>query len=165
MSHDEIDAALADFAANISKNTRGDAPFVALQHLARRLIGANLFTILTVDMQNQVYRRQFTSNPAIYPVSGTKAIDYNRWFDIVCKERKSFIANSIAEIATLFRDHATISSLGYGSVINIPVVVDGELLGTVNCTDVEGHYTPAKVALSRHLDLPAKLAFTLAKDA
>ena len=163
MAPDEIDAALEAFATDIAKDAKGDARFVALQALAQRLIGARLFTIMAVDMKNGVYRRQFSSHPETYPAAGTKPIEYNRWFDTICKERKTFIANTIAEIATVFRDHETSWSLGCGSVINLPVIVDGELLGTVNCQDVEHNYTPEKVALSKHLDIPAKLAFTLAK--
>ncbi|MNY76956.1 hypothetical protein D3C86_2167130 [compost metagenome] len=65
----------------------------------------------------------------------------------------------------MFGDHETIWALGCGSVANIPVVVGGELLGTVNCLDVEHHYTPERVALSKHLELPAKLAFLAAARA
>lgn len=161
--HSEIEAALERFSKDLAEDSKGAAPFVALQELTRRVVGAKLFTTLSVDVKNGVYRREYTSNPTAYPVSGTKPIDYNRWYDIVCKQRQIFVANSIGEISTLFRDHATISSLGYGSVVNFPVVLGGELLGTVNCTDVEGHYTPDRVALLKHLAIPAQFAFILTK--
>lgn len=162
MKSDEVDAALENFATELAESGKGDAPFIALQNLTRRLVGAQLFTTLTVDMKNDVYRREYSSDPATYPKSGTKPIDYNRWFETVCVRRELFVANTIVEIASLFRDHALIASLGFGSVINIPVVLDGELVGSVNCTDVEGYYTPEKLALLKHLAIPAKLAFALA---
>ena len=164
MTNDDINKALAAFDASIAKNTEADAPWVALQDLARTLIGAKLFTVMTVDMKNEVARREYTSDAESYPVSGTKPIRYDHWFDIVHKQRKSFIANTIAEIATVFPDYETIWSLGCGSVINIPVVVGGELLGTVNCLDVEHHYSPEKVELSKYLAIPAKLALLAARN-
>jgi hypothetical protein len=65
----------------------------------------------------------------------------------------------------VFSDHETIWALGCGSVINIPVVIAGELLGTVNCLDVEHHYTPERVERSKLLAIPAKLAFLAASKA
>lgn len=163
MTYEEIDAALEGFAENIANEIEGDGAWIALHHLARRLLGAKLFTITTVDMKNQVTRRRYSSDPGNYPVSGTKPIVRDRWFDVVCAQRAPFVANTIRDIETVFPDHVVIWSLGCGSVINIPVVIDGNLLGTVNCLDVEHHYTPHKVLLSAHIAIPAKLAFALSK--
>ncbi|NRP73186.1 hypothetical protein ILFOPFJJ_04085 [Ensifer psoraleae] len=158
----EYVAALAEFDATIANDTSADAPYRALQTLSRKLIGARLFTIMTVDMANELARRAYTSHPDEYPASGTKPIHYDRWFDTVHKARETFVANTIADISTVFGDYETIASLGCGSVVNIPVVVGGELLGTVNCLDVEHHYTPERVALSKLIEMPAKLAFLAA---
>jgi hypothetical protein len=162
MTHDEIATALAEFDASIANGTQADGAWQALQVLSQKLIGAKLFTIMTVDMKNELARREYTSDAESYPVSGTKPIHYDRWFDTVHKDRQSFVANTIADIATVFSDHETIWALGCGSVINIPVVIAGELLGTVNCLDVEHHYTPERVERSKLLAIPAKLAFLAA---
>jgi hypothetical protein len=53
---------------------------------------------------------------------------------------KPFLAKSPAEFAPLFPDHATITGLGLGCVINLPIVHDGAVLGTVNLLDAEGTY-------------------------
>lgn len=165
MNSEEIAAALAEFDAAIAETTDTDAVWTALQTLCRQVIGARLFTIMTVDLVNEVARRAYTSHPQEYPTSGTKPVRYNDWFDVVHKERRTFVANTIADIAKIFPDHETIRSLGCGSVANIPVAVGGKMLGTVNCLDVEQHYTPERIALSRHLELPAKLAFLAAERA
>lgn len=161
--NDEFAAAIAAFEERIASDTAPDAAWNALMALTRTVIGAKLFTIMTVDMQHGVARREFTSDPVSYPASGTKPIHYDDWFEIVHKQHRSFVANTISDIAKVFPDHETIWSLGCGSVINIPVIVAGELLGTVNCLDVEHHYTPERVQASRLLGLPAKLAFLAAK--
>lgn len=165
MTQDEVATALAEFDAAIAAGTHAQAPWQALQTLSQKIIGAKLFTIMTVDMKNELARREYTSDAESYPVSGTKPIHYDRWFDTVHKDRQSFVANTIADIATVFSDHETIWALGCGSVINIPVVIAGELLGTVNCLDVEHHYTPERVECSKLLAIPAKLAFLAASKA
>jgi GAF domain-containing protein len=162
MTHDQINAALAAFDDSIANDTGPDAPWIALQTLARAIVGAKLFTTMTVDMQYELARRAYTSDAENYPASGTKPVQYNSWFEIVHKQRKSFVANTIADISKVFPDHALIWSLGCGSVINIPVFVAGKLLGTVNCLDVEHHYTPERVEASNILAIPAKVAFLAA---
>lgn len=155
-----------DFAAfdrAIANDPGPDAPWIALQTLTRKVIGARLFTTMTVDMKHELARRAYTSDPASYPASGTKPIRYDSWFEIVHKERKSFVANRIEDIAKVFPDYELINSLGCQSVINIPVEVGGELLGTVNCLDVADHYTPERVAASELLKAPARLAFLAAR--
>jgi hypothetical protein len=162
MNAQDFAADLAAFDRAIANDARPDAPWIALETLARKLIGAKLFTTMAVDMKNEVARRAYTSDPVSYPISGTKAIRYDSWFDIVHRERKSFVANTIEDIAEVFPDYELINSLGCQSVINIPVEVGGELLGTVNCLNVAHHYTPERVAASELLKMPARLAFLAA---
>jgi len=162
MNAQDFTADLAAFDRAIANDAGPDAAWIALETLARKVIGAKLFTTMTVDMENELARRAYTSDPVSYPASGTKPIHYDSWFDVVHKDRRSFVANKIEDIAKVFGDHQLIDSLGCQSVINIPVEVGGELLGTVNCLDVTDHYTPERVAASEVLKMPARLAFLAA---
>ena len=156
--------AIARFDAAIAEAKGGEAAFAALQALTQRTVGAKLFTYMTVDMENEVARRAYTSDPVSYPTSGTKPIRYDSWFDIVHKERRYFVANTIGDIAKVFPDYELINSLGCQSVVNMPVVLGGELVGTVNMLDVEGYYTPERVQLIREIvAVPAKLAAMVAR--
>ena len=97
-------------------------------------------------------------------MSGTKPIPDNRWFDVIHKERRTFVANTIEDIATVFPDHELIASLGCGSVVNLPVVLEGELVATINLLDAAGHYTPERVAaIETELAIPARLCTSLAR--
>jgi len=107
--------------------------------------------------------RVHSSDPAAYPVSGTKPIHYDEWFDVVHRQRRPFIANTIADIAKVFPDHELIWSLGCGSVVNLPIEISGQMVGTVNCLDVEHHYDEARLARLVHLQLPAKLSYLLTR--
>ena len=74
------------------------------------------------------------------------------------------MANTIGDIAKVFPDYELINSLGCQSVVNMPVVLGGELVGTVNMLDVEGYYTPERVQLIREIvAVPAKLAAMVAR--
>lgn len=157
-------AALAAFDAAIAIAKSPEAAFKALQGLAQATVGAKLFTIMTVDMTAEVARRAYTSDPVNYPASGTKPINYGPWFDIVHKERRYFVANTIEDIAEVFFDHELINQLGCQSVVNMPIILGNELVATMNILDVEGYYTPERVQMVRDvLSIPAKLALLVAE--
>ncbi len=131
--------------------------------MASAAVGHRLFTVMLVDMTAGLARRAYSSRPAEYPVSGTKPIHRNAWFDIIHGERRAFVANTIEDIAQVFPDHALIASLGCGSVVNLPIVLEGDLVATINLLDVAGHYTPERVrSAENRLAVPARLCCALA---
>jgi hypothetical protein len=157
-----MNAALQIFNRTISTAVEPAAVWRALRDLSQTTAGHKLFTVTTVDMEARLARRVFTSHPEEYPVSGTKPIHRDAWFDIVHGEKRSFVANTIQDIAKHFPDHELIRSLGCGSVINLPVVVLGELAATINLLHEDHYYTPERVALAeRHLTIPAMLCCAL----
>ena len=162
MTETDIAEAMAAFDAAIGQNPGPDAPWEALRVLTAALVGAKLFTVMTVDMEKGVAGRVFTSHPTEYPVSGTKPIHYDEWFEIVHKQRRPFVANTIGDIAKVFADHELIWSLGCGSVINLPVEIGGAMVGTINLLDVEHYYTPERVEAAKRLSLAAKTAYLAA---
>jgi hypothetical protein len=139
--------------------------WAALQQLADALFGVKLFTVSTVDMTAGLSRRLYTSDPASYPVSGTKPISRDAWYELVVAGRQNFIKNTLAEISGHFPDYELIGSLGCGSVLNMPVVLGAEVVGTVNCLGAEHHLTPERIAASEHLRLPALAAFLIFRNA
>jgi len=164
MTDAEIGRALAGYERTVATTPGADVAWGALQALAQALIGARLFTIMTVDMERELAGRAYSSDPVAYPVSGTKPIHYDSWFDVVHRQRKPFIANTIAEIAKVFPDHETIWQLGCGSVVNLPIEIGGTMVGTVNCLDVEHHYDAARLARLEHLLIPAKLSYLMSRS-
>jgi len=149
----------AKFVAAISAAKDAGAAWRALDDLAGAVAGHRLFTVMTVDWENERAGRVFTSHPEQYPVLGTKPLHYDSWFDVVHKERQPFVANTIADIAKVFPDHALIWSLGCGSVVNLPIEIAGAMVGTVNLLDAEHFYTAERVAATEALKLPAKTAY------
>jgi hypothetical protein len=148
---------LLKFNHAIAEARQSDDVWNALRQLSLAIIGHKLFTVMTVDMEAGLARRAYTDHPLEYPVSGTKPIHRDAWFDIVHGEKRSFVANTIADIAKVFPDYELIRSLGCGAVINLPVVLNGQLAATINLLHEEHYYTPERVAaVEARLAGPAK---------
>lgn len=142
-----------------------NASYHNLYRLADELVGVKLFTVMETDMELNLARRAFSSDPENYPVSGSKPITRNHWFDIVFTNRAPFIANTIAEIAEVFPDHELIWSLGCGSVVNLPLIVKDEFVGTINLLHHEHFYNAERVDLiAKHLPTPAQRAYLATKS-
>ena len=137
--------------------------FDALKTLVRRVAGAKLFTVMTYDGATQMARRAYTSHPTDYPVGGAKPLSVGLWSQTVIERREPFVANTIEAIAEVFPDHPLILSLGCESVVNLPALFDGAVIGTVNCLDVRGHYTPERVAALKALAPFATMALLAAR--
>lgn len=133
-------------------------------HAACAALGTRLFTVTTQDETAGLARRAYTSHPVEYPVSGTKPLTRDGWYDHCIIGQQVFVANTTPEFAKYFFDHALISSLGLGSCINIPVVEAGHVLGTVNLLAEEQHFTPEKLtayqalAVAHHAALVAEMS-------
>lgn len=135
--------------------------FESLERLVDQTIGVKLFTLMEIDHINNVVRRNYSNHPDAYPASGTKPRHKNEWTEIVEQQQQIFVANSIDEIAAVFPDYELIQSLGCESCVNIPVVVAGTVIGTLNCLHEAGYYTPAKVQAAENLKYPGAIAFLL----
>lgn len=160
-----MQSVLKKFEAAVGAAQNADSVWKALQDFSQATVGHKLFTVMTVDMKAGLARRAYSDHPIEYPISGTKPINRDTWFDIVHLERRSFVANTIADIAKVFPDFQLIASMGCGSVINLPVIIKNELVATINLLHQENYYTPERVAVAElNLAMPAMLCCSLAKQ-
>lgn len=137
------------------------AAFDALCVLTKELVGVKLFTVMTHDREKGVASRIYSNMPDAYPVSGTKPANETDWSRQVIQEKRTFVANDIAGIAAVFVDHELIQSLGCESVINVPIIVGGNVLGTINCLHEAGFYTAERVEAAEALKLPGAVCLLL----
>ena len=151
-------ADLTSFAATAETGTP-DQIFAALESLVQTEVGAVIFSCSTFDLRSGQSRRIYTNLPLIYPVSGLKEIIPNIWTKQVLDGGKSFVANTIEQIRQVFPDHEIIEKLGCGAVVNMPVFLAGQFLGTVNVLHRTQYYQPPLVQKLHDLRLAAMLAF------
>jgi hypothetical protein len=158
--NDQAAVAQTSFIETLATAVDAQEAYAALYRLADELVGVRLFTIMCIDMNTMMASRAFTSDAVSYPVSGTKPVEMNAWFDVVHTQRRTFVASTLAEIAQVFPDHALIGSLGCGSVVNLPVVIGGALVASVNLLHQAHYYTQERVSIiEQGLILPAMAAW------
>jgi hypothetical protein len=113
----------------------------AVETLSAVAIGHRLFTVMRFDAERSEVERVHTSMPSVYPVGGRKKKEATAWADHTLRDMKVFRATQPDQIRAAFDDHATIARLGLGSILNIPLVLAGRCVGTMNLLHDAGWYT------------------------
>ena len=142
-------AGLEAVGAALAEGRDRYAVYSSVQEVLGRLVGHRLFTLLVVLPGQEEVQRFWSSNETAYPTSGRKRIGSTPWGRHVLASRQAYLGRNAADIRWAFFDHELIASLGLASVINIPVVLSGRTLGTMNLLDVEGRYEPRAVATAQ----------------
>lgn len=106
--------------------------FAALDQAMGATLGHRLFTVLRYHPDAQESERLYTSQGATYPIGGRKTVRPTPSTARVFGERRPYIGRTAADIRACFGDAELILSLGCESVLNLPVLFDGRVLGTVN---------------------------------
>ena len=127
------------------------ALFPALDRAMGATLGHRLFTVLRYHPDAQESERLYTNQGAAYPVGGRKAVRPTPATARLFGERRPYIGRTAADIRASFADAELILSLGCESVLNLPVVFDGRVLGTINLLHEAGWYDER--------DLPLGLTF------
>jgi len=135
-----IPAGLAGLAKTIAEANHRDEIFAAVADLADRHIGHKLFTVMTFDAETMRVRRLYSSDSASYPPGGAKAKRDTDWGRHVLEQGRPFIGRHADDIRASFDDYEVIFELGLGSVLNVPVRVRGQTIGTMNLLNVAEFY-------------------------
>lgn len=122
--------------------------FAALEDAMAKAIGHRLFTIMRHDPTAGRNRRVYSSDPAAYPVSGSKPVNWEHpWARRILIEGQPWVGVNAADIVWAFPDHEKIAGMGLASAMNLPVRWGGRILGSVNLLHEEGYYTETDAAL------------------
>lgn len=125
-----------------------DALFEVVDRALGELVGHKLFTILYVSPDAQEVIRMYSNQPEAYPVSGAKKMGPTPWGDLVITRGQPYIGNDADDIKWAFFDHELIATLGCESVLNVPVVIEGTTVGTLNLLHEAGWYRDTHIQLS-----------------
>jgi hypothetical protein len=129
----------------------GPAVFAAADGAAQDIIGHRLFTVMAYHPGSIQVERLYSSNPSAYPVGGRKDKKDTAWGRRVLDAGEPFLGTGPDDIRAHFDDYERILGLGLGSILNMPVVHGGRVLGTMNLTHEAGHYGEAHLAPARLL--------------
>ncbi|QGZ66107.1 GAF domain-containing protein [Paraburkholderia acidisoli] len=149
-------ADLTHLARSIRLPAQPAAIFRDVQEVAAATIGMRLFTIMAYDAEHEEVERLYSNMPDVYPNGGRKKKRGTPWAQRILADLKPFRAATQDDLRDAFDDHAVMTSMGLGSILNIPIAFDGRCIGTMNLTHVEGWYT------ARHEELGILLGAFLA---
>lgn len=108
----------------------GDAVWAECEHA----FGPCLLTVNRLQGQRCPLRlaRVYSSNPEAYPVGGYKDKPDSGWTRQVLMRGERYVGEGEAALAWAFDDHARIASLGLRCVINQPLILKAQVVGTLN---------------------------------
>ncbi len=132
------------------------ALFDAVGEATLALLGPGLLTINLWRPDSRQVVRQWSSDPAAYPVGGSKRKGDTPWTRQLLERAEVFVGEGDAALAEVFDDVATIRALGLRAVVNVPVGERGRCIGTFNYLSPRSAWQPDEVQTLRRLaDLAA----------
>jgi transcriptional regulator with GAF, ATPase, and Fis domain len=140
---DEIERSLQSLEAAIRSGLSNQVVFARLQDGLAKLVGFKTLTVLKLDPATLRSVRLYSSEPS-YPVGGTKQHGRNAWSEAILDRHAVFIAHDLAELRATFPDSAAIEATGCGSIIAVPIVWNGGVVGTMNLWHRDGFYDRQK---------------------
>jgi hypothetical protein len=151
---------LAEFAQSHWDRPQPDQLFAALSRALQSALGHILFTVLVHDVEGGALRRLFSTRPDVNPVGGTKPVTGSDWMRQVLQRGEPYIGRSREDLRVVFSDHERLWSIGCESVLNMPIVWSGRVVGSLNLLDRANSYVDADVPIARlfaQLSAPALL--------
>ena len=135
----------------VSLNNNNFKIFELLENAFQEIIGHKLFTVLRYDKSSLELERIYSSNPSDYPLNGIKKLTNTDWSKIVLVDGNVFIGYNSNDIKLSFPDYELIEKLGCRSVMNIPLILKGNVVGSVNLLNKENWYNEHQVQVAKIL--------------
>ncbi len=110
----------------------------------KKTVGYQLFTITRILPEGKEVERIYTTRPDVYPLAGRKPMRNDAQTKMT-QSAQTYLASTTEAMVPYFPDLDTIKQLGLGSVINMPIVINGSVIGTVNILDAEHYYQASHV--------------------
>jgi transcriptional regulator with GAF, ATPase, and Fis domain len=129
--------------AAIRDGLSDDIVYAKLNAALARRVGFKVLTVLKLDTATLRSARLYSSEPS-YPIGGTKQHTRNAWSEAVLDRRAVFVAHDLAALRATFPDSAAIEATGCGSIIAVPIVWKGNVVGTMNLWHRDGFYDQQK---------------------
>ena len=131
------------------------ALFEAIAQVAARRVNAGLVTAMRHHAAEQQVERLYSSNTQAYPVGGRKQKRDTGWSRKVLAEHQVLLSAGDDGIRESFEDHAIIFGLGLHSCVNVPLVSQGQCVGTLNVLRAQADWNADEIAVARALGLAA----------
>jgi len=115
------------------------------------MVGPGLLTINAWHAQTAQIERLWSSDPAAYPVGGSKTKGDTAWTRQLLVRGEVFVGEGDEALAAVFDDIAVIRALGLNGVVNVPLCHRGAVIGTFNYLANVQTWTADEIAALRVL--------------
>lgn len=130
------------------------------EHIEDR-VQPDLVTVLAPSADGHRLQRLYSSDLQNFPLSEADRVEENSWFHRLFIEREPIIANDAEAILAWLPDWQSLIDMGYGSLVNMPLVTAGKTIGLINVMAPAGHFDRQRVdALRREGPLAALAVMT-----
>jgi GAF domain-containing protein len=125
-----------------------DALFKLLSSRLDQEVGYELLTLLAPGDGGTRLIRPYSSNPEQFPVADADPVQDTRWFRQLFVAKRPVVANDEASIAEWLPDFDP-KDLGYASLLNLPIVIGGEVVGLINMMGRRHLFDDSRVEAAR----------------
>ena len=135
--------ALDDVARLVASTTAPhdlSASCCILDEVIQAEYGHKLFTLFRVLETEGEIERLYSSNSEAYPLQGRKQKQDTVWGRVVLDGGNVLISKDSDDLRRNFPDFEIIKGLGIRSMINVPVIWNGQILGSANISHEEANY-------------------------
>jgi transcriptional regulator with GAF, ATPase, and Fis domain len=122
-----------------------------LEQVLARQVGHRYMTALIYDDHAHDAERVFSSHPQVYPATGRKSFSQGPIMARVRETGKPYVAIDREALIRDYPDHEKILAMGCASLVNLPIVVAGEVIGQINLLHEQNFYSEQKIELAMSL--------------
>ncbi|WDR03234.1 GAF domain-containing protein [Devosia algicola] len=137
-----------------------DPFFGALNHALLDITAIECVTYLATAPDRSVIHRVGTSDPSHFPIGGFDPIDDSAWCRRIFGDKQPIIANDSEQMRAFIPETDDLVAMGYEAIVCAPVVIAGEMRGTLNVLGGADAFTPPALAAIETLMPFVALIFT-----
>lgn len=138
-------AELADLVRTIAASADPQKAYRAVDAVLQKFVGYKLLTVLACIVADRAVERTYSSHEGLYPIGGRKKNLDGPWGAKVVDQAEPLISHNDADIKNMFADFETLRGMGISGMINIPIMADGLVIGSVNISGDEEQFSEADI--------------------
>ena len=136
---------LTDIVRTLAANSDPSHAYRTIDAVLEKYVGYKLLTVLVCIVAERSVERTYSSNEALYPIGGRKKNLDSAWGRIVVDAAQPLISRNDRDIEAIFADFETLRGLGISGMINMPVVANGVVIGSLNISGEAGQFGEADI--------------------
>ncbi|MGJ7580415.1 GAF domain-containing protein [Variovorax sp. RHLX14] len=140
-------ALLSDATRRLAEARDLPGLYRAVEAALGELVGFRLFTLLRVTPMRDGLERMHSSDLRTYPAGGVKPVADDPWLQRLLVDNRPSLSPDAHAVRQNFPDAEAIFALGCESALNVPILFQGRILGSMNLLHAAHWFRPSDAAL------------------